>query len=544
MLNEFVLDAGRLVPIEGDPSATAIHVRDGVIVSTGGTELVQRAVENNIEVIDRRNETVLPGFVDPHVHFEHLAVGRARGVDCRYPTCKSVADVLDALASAEPYEGWLLGYGNLFLDSKLADRRLPTREELDSVSTTVPIVIQCGGHMSVLNSAAIRLIPEHVFAAGASGLWGAPRIDRDEHGELTGVVAEVDGHLPIPHPSREERVQHLREGAREIFLRYGVTTLGEMVESLDSAELLDELTHSDDIAQRVRGMLMVPTVAPGPEAIDMVAEDQGKVATAARFALSAIKVFADGGYSARNAAATTPYLEEQAARRFDRGRINLGHNDIRQLLSVARYSDVRLAIHANGARAQQEALQAIIDSGDPLEHQSPRIEHLGNVVQDLSILSMIKRANATPVMQPGFLHAFIGDFVPMVLGDAVQSGRMPLRTILDDAIVPAISSDVGLGADDAQSNPLFTCDVAHRRYSYWGREIEPWESISIEESLRLHTLEAAKSLSLDSVVGSLVPGKQADFIVYDQDPRGAGDEVASLTPQEVYVAGKAVHTNG
>jgi predicted amidohydrolase YtcJ len=90
-------------------------------------------------------------------------------------------------------------------------------------------------------------------------------------------------------------------------------------------------------------------------------------------------------------------------------------------------------------------------------------------------------------------------------------------------------------------NPLFNCGVAVRRQGFWGDAIEPWESISLAEALPLHGIEAAKALSLDQTLGSLTAGKEADFILYEEDPLTYAGDLAELVPSEVYMHGEAVH---
>ncbi|WP_449281706.1 amidohydrolase [Leucobacter sp.] len=534
-MREYVIEFGRAIPYEGDPTISTMHVRDGRILRTGHRDLVASAEQNGIPYIDRRESVALPGFVDSHLHFDMYAARRSQNsVDCGYPRCKSIDEILQALSDAEPHRGWIIGHANLFLDQKIADHRLPDRRDLDRVSKTTPIILHCGGHISVLNSAAIALIPEQVFDAGLAGLWGAPRVERDENGELNGRFAEITGHLPIPEPTREEHAAALVEEGRR-YLARGVTTIGEMTESRLSLELLEELTADERLQLRVRSMLVARAIAPEEQVIAMAAEDAGRARSAAKFAISGVKMFSDGGYSSRNAATLTEYLATEAVRPHDRGRINLSYGELRRLIALSREQDVQLAIHANGARAQKEVLNAIIDSGDPFLHRRIRIEHLGNLVPELSMLDDIKRSNAIPVMNPGFLYVFIGDFVPVVLGDVARSGRMPTRTILDDGIVPVFASD------GSHVNPLFNCGVAVRRRGFWGDEIEPWESISLAEALPLHGIEAAKALSLDQVLGSLTEGKEADFILYDEDPLASAGDLADLVPSEVYMHGEVVH---
>jgi predicted amidohydrolase YtcJ len=211
-------------------------------------------------------------------------------------------------------------------------------------------------------------------------------------------------------------------------------------------------------------------------------------------------------------------------------------------LHASRRHDVQLAVHANGTRAQDEIIAALLSVPNPHDHPSVRIEHAGNILGARADLVQWRRANVTPITQPGFLYNFVGDFVPMLLGDAGTKGRLPLRTMIEDGIVPVASTDVGLGAEEEQSNPLFSIWECTARRSYWGRVIEEEESIGFAQALRLHTLEAARALGIDDKVGSVEPGKYADLVVLDRDPRRVPvDELRQIQVDSVYLAGREVH---
>ena len=145
--SEFVL-TGRIATVSGTSDAEAILVRDGLVAEVGDAGLAVRAADAGIPVRDAGDRLIVPGFVDPHMHLQHLAVGSGRGVDCRVPTVRTIADVLDSLSAAKSTVAdadWLIGYGNLFFDQKIAERRHPTRHELDSVSNCTPIALHLGG---------------------------------------------------------------------------------------------------------------------------------------------------------------------------------------------------------------------------------------------------------------------------------------------------------------------------------------------------------------------------------------------------------------
>jgi predicted amidohydrolase YtcJ len=528
---------GRIATVAGAADAQAMLVRDGRITEVGDRRIVEQARHAGIEVRTFDDQLIVPGFVDPHVHLRHLSTGRGRGVDCRFPHCLSIADVLDALRDGlGRISGgdWLIGYGNLFFDQKIADRRFPTRAELDQVSSSVPIVLHLGGHASVLNTAALRLAGVERFLSGAAGGWGSPVVDVDEHGEPTGLVAEIDPMLPIPEPDPADLEDYVAQTYADLFTRYGVTTIGEMVERVDTADLLSGLIASDRMQARAVLYVMVPAALPLADAIAWATENR---TISQRVSTAGLKMFADGGYSSRNAASKTPYAIDHAPHPGYHGVLNLTYPTLRAAIEGTRAAGMQLAVHTNGTAAQEEVLTAVLGAGDPVGHPPVRIEHLGNVVADTADIAGWRRANVRPVLQPAFLYNFVGDFVPMLLGDAGMRGRLPLRSILDGGVLPAASSDVALGAEDEQSNPLFGIWCLLARRSYWQRHIEPTESITFSEALRLFTLEGAKALDLDDQIGSLEPGKRADFVVFDRDPRAHVDDLLRTAVDSVYLDG-------
>lgn len=540
--SQFVL-TGRIATVSGASDAEAILVRDGLIAEVGDAGIAVRAADAGIPVRDAGDRLILPGFVDPHMHLQHLAVGTGRGVDCRVPTVRTIADVLDALGAARSAVAsgdWLIGYGNLFFDQKIAERRHPTRQELDSVSRSTPIALHLGGHATVLNTAALELAEVDRFMSGAAGAWGAPVVDLDSSGQPTGLVAEIDPLLPIPQPDSDVVAGYLETTFRERLTRYGVTTFGEMVESRQAAETLDRLIAGDRIAARGVFYAMTPSSMPLREAAQWTANYSGS-AGSDRFKAGGIKIFADGGYSSRNAATRTPYVRDHSPRPGYRGRLNLTHSALREAIDISRAFDVQLAVHTNGTRAQDEILTAVADSRQLPSHRRVRVEHLGNVLGAADDVAKWRTTGVIPVLQPAFLHNFVGDYVPMLLGDVGMIGRLALRTILDEGVIPAASSDIGLGSEIEQSNPLFGIWCCLARQGYWGRQVEPEQAISFAEALRLFTLEGARALGLEHRIGSLEVGKCADIVVLDRDPRGDLDQLRETAADTVYVGGVEVY---
>jgi predicted amidohydrolase YtcJ len=539
---------GNVVTMTAAPNARVVYVENGKIAGVGDDAYAVELRRNGVTVHDLGERTILPGFIDPHVHFAQYAAGTHRGIDCRVPTCKTIADVLDALRAGlnagRTVGDWLIGYGNLFFDQKLAEHRLPTRQELDSVSRTTAIVLHCGGHVSVLNTAALALAGVERFISGGEGLWGSPVVHLDDAGQPTGVVAEIDGLLPIPESSPEELTRFYSDTFRRDFLAHGVTAIGEMAESAHEVEALDKAVADGSLNGRIALYAMAPSLLPAQAACDWVSGFSSRSGSERVWARG-VKVFADGGYSARNAASLDDYSRDHSPRPGYRGKLNLSRGALMETIRTARHKKVQVAIHTNGTRAQREAIEAILALGDAHAHPPVRIEHLGNVLDSVDEIASWRAANVIPVMQPGFLHNFIGDYLPMLFPATGTTGRLPLRTVLHEGMSPVISSDITLGGEPEATNPLHTIWSAVSRRSYWGHHIEPEESISVAQALRLHTIEAAKVIGLDHLAGSLEPGKAADLVVLDRDPHTVPEaDLKNIRVHRTYVNGILAYSGG
>jgi hypothetical protein len=539
---------GRVLPMTADrlEAVEAVGVADGAIVAAGAAEQVrQTAPDGGVEVLDFGDRTVMPGFIDGHAHVEIAARTRASMVDCRAPRCRTVEDVLQALRDgkdmAEVNGGWLVGQGNLFLDQKLADKRLPTRDDLDSVSSTMPIVLRAGGHRSVLNSAAFERAGLDRFEDGGEGLMGSAVIEADEHGCPTGVVAEIDNALPIPPMSEDALRDAIEHHTRELFTAYGVTSIGEITESKQGVAAHDHLAAAGKLHARLSLLLWSPGTFTFEEALDWRTTLDLK-ATPDRLRVQGIKMFADGGYSARNAATRKPYVEPYALEPGSRGRVNLPRDTIADAVRRSREAGLQLAVHANGERAQDEVCHGVIAAGPLGDGDLPtRIEHAGNFVTDDAAPTLWAEAGIVPMPQAVFLYNF-GDFFPVYLGDHGAHGRFPFRTLLDAGWRLSASSDVHLGADEEQTNPLFGVWCTMKRQSFLGDILEPEQAITLDEALLMHTRYAAEALCVADERGTLERGRLADVIVLDRDIRSASvDELRDVKVDRVYLGGELVY---
>ena len=529
----------------GDEAPTTnprgVAVADGRILELVGEDGIEHLRGSKTVVHDFGNRPLLPGFIDVHAHTEVACRSMHGTVDCRAPACQSVNDVLEALTEARRKErgsDWLVGQANLFFDRKLAEGRLPTRDELDTVSTKIPIALRAGGHITVLNSKALEVagIDEHYLPPDSS-VTGRPVVVHDECGCPTGVVKEMDNLLPIPQPDTNDLRQALRVGIRTLFTEYGVTSIGEISETLAGVSAMDALARQDELDARLSVYLWAPGTVSLEDALDWRSHlSLGASEDVVR--IQGVKLFADGGYSAKSAAVKQPYIGEEG----HRGDIALTEEFMARALEETRKAGLQLAIHANGDRAQEWLCDVIAaHGGSPSGAIRTRIEHAGNFRPEPETTESWRRAGIIPVPQPVFLYTF-GDYFADYLGPYGNLGRFPFAELLAEGWRLSGSSDVWVGSEREATNPLFSVWCAVKRESYTRQIIDPNQRVSVHEALRMQTIDAASVMGIESSRGSLAPGKLADIVVLNKDPYTVPvDDIPEIAVDAVYMGGSPRH---
>lgn len=528
---------GKVVTLAGAgaPDRRELTVESGILAESDG--------DQSAPAVDFGDRVIMPGFVDAHTHAEVAALALATMADCRAPGVTSIGDVLDVLRQhlrRVPENGWLIGQGNLFLDQKLAERRLPTRDELDTVSSVVPIAIRAGGHVSAVNSRALQLIGFE-FDDPQESFMGPATVVRDADGRATGVVSELDSQFPVELPEPGELRRIMADGIDELYTRRGVTTIGEITETLEGAQAIVDAVVAGEVSSRVRLYFWAPGTLPLEAALDWRSHLRVPDGNE-RIRVDGVKLFTDGGFSGRTAAMLTPYVDEWALTPGSTGELAMTEAQLKNWLQRILDAGLDPIVHTCGERAQRVLVEVLLEMGLG-ESSGVRIrsEHSPNFISEFETIDYWVRGGLVPVTNPGFIQA-IGLSLPQYIGAPAERGRFPYRSILDRGLRIGAGSDMHMGGDPRQTNPFFGIWCAVTRTGFGGELVEPDEAISVEEGMLMHTLYAAESMGVADRVGSLEAGKSADFIVLDRDPRAVPpDELLEIQVDFVYVGGKLVY---
>ena len=481
------------------PKASTVAVRDGVISWVGCDQDLDRIVRDTGRVVDCEGRTLVPGFVDAHMHLLAYAAS-LRDVHCGPDAVRSIADIRRAIAERArdaPAGAWIVGRG--YEDTALLERRHPTRRELDA-ATSLPVrLVHGSGHACVLNSAALALIG--IGADTPDPVDGV--IVRDASGEPTGLLLEMEAYLDgrIPRRSRGEFEAGVRQ-ACERLAALGVTSVVDATpsNSVERWETFRTLRLDDVPLPRIVMMAGYAHLEGFLEA------GMGYGYGDDTLHLGHVKIVVT---------ATTGVLHPQP-------------EELTAMVARAHAAGFPVAIHAVEAEAVEASARAIAEA----RRERPiafvdRIEHCSECPPEL--LELVRRAGAAVCTQPAFVH-YRGDKYLDGTPEDVQPWLYAMRSLLDAGVAVAVGSDAPVVGPD----PMVGVGAAVTRRTRSGRRVASAQAVTTMEALRAYTLGAARVSGLGGVAGSIEVGKRADFALLNADPTMAAvDEIRRIRARVV-----------
>jgi len=517
-----ILVNGKIVTVDGkDTVMEAVAVKDGRILKVGPTAEIKRLAGDRTQVIDLKGKTVLPGFVDSHEHCITKGL-QTDYVNCASPPMKTIEDIVKALAAkaAQKKKGeWVVGSG--WDESKLKEKRFPTRYDLDKASTSHPIYIgRAGGHNSVANSLALKLGGINKDTPQPKG----GRIEKDAAGEPTGRLDEIAAmslvRNNIPSPSPEEAVELMVRNwpaVEEELLSWGLTTVDEAHIKAREALAYQELLKQGKLHMRVG--LMLDGMAPYSGYATSDLSRQGLrtgFGWGDKLSVIGVKLGVDGAMGSHTAAFHEPYENEPE----NRGIIRVTQEELTDEVVRCHLAGLRTCIHAIGDWAVDIALNAVEEAlkRNPWEDHRHRIEHAGYLEKPQ--LERMKRLGVLPSESIGFCYP-IGDSHLWALGEHRMSGYYPMRSLKEHGIIAGGNSD-GFGENWAITG-IYGCVT---RRTMGGEVLAEEQAISVMDAIRVYTINGAYLEGTEKEKGSLEPGKLADVVVLDRD-------ILTIDPREI-----------
>lgn len=536
---ELVVVNARVITIDARQSrAEAFAIQNGRFFAVGSNADIRNLVRQGTPVWDARGATIVPGFIDTHNHavgttlLYEVLVGNPFEVE--FVTIDSIVEKLRAHAAKTRPGYWVEGY--FFDDTKLKGGQQLTGRDLDRVSKEHPVAVHHrGGHTSYYNSRAFELAGINSGTANPPG----GTFDREATGALSGRVTDNANNLLFRAGKRQpfriensaadapaDPLQRERAGLAYIskmFARYGVTTVhheGGSLAAMQQVRASGELRHR--ISYEANGKELDAMIAAGLES--------GFGDEWIRFGATS-EHLVDGSFSERTMALSVNYPGTTY-----KGNITTTQEDLNAWVEKVHRAGIQANCHANGDVAIDMYLTALERAQKifPRTDARPKITHC-TLIND-ALVRRIRALDAVPALFTTYAYYNSDKFA--FYGEDLMKRCMAFRTMLDAGIHVAAGSDFSPGPFD----PRMAIQGMVTRTGWDGKTWGANQKITLDEAIRVNTLNGAYNSHEENDKGSIAANKLADYVVIAEDLRATpADRIKDVKIVRTVVGGKTVY---
>lgn len=507
----------------------ALAVQEEKILATGSEDEIQNAYPD-FERINGHKKTLLPGLIDAHAHVMGLGIQELDVNVAGIESLDETLQMIESFASENSDREWITGRGwNQVL---WEENEFPAANDLDEVVSDRPVFLtRIDGHAGWANTKAMDLagIDQETENPGGG------RINRNEDGEATGVFIDSAMNL-IENVIAEKTEEDYREAlqlAMDEMSKHGLTSVHDAGIDTSDWQLYTDFADNNDLTTRIYAMIS------GTGATFEALSEKGPIKNYGNDMLSlrSVKLYSDGALGSRGAAMLNDYSDDPG----NQGLLFHTQEEMNQMLMKGASKGYQMNVHAIGDAGNRqvldgfEYLQNELGDQDSLRH---RIEHAQVVAlediprfEELDLIASIQPTHATSDM----------NMAEERVGSERIQGAYAWQRFLDQGTAIAAGSDFPV--EDV--NPFYGLYSAVTRKDHEGMPPGGWyseQSLSRIEALRAFTVDAAYAGHQDHLIGTLEPGKWADFIVIDRDYfEVSTSEIWQIEVLETWVAGKQVY---
>jgi len=529
---DLILLHGHILTLDSiDSVAQAIAIRHGIIVKVGtDAEVLEFAGHvPGMHVIDLHGHTATPGLIDTHAHIAEGGVEELYGVKLSDATsvAEIVARIKAKIALLKPGE-WVTGSG--WDEGKLAERRYVTAADLDAVAPNNPVwLVHTTGHYGVANSFALKLA--HI--TGATGDPTAGTIDRDAHGNPTGVLKEDSAMEPVTRLIPPTTPEQMRQGIlyiQKVLHSEGMTAVKDpditqihwdaYKSLLDQGQLKERicvLWHAGSTLESARKALS--EIKAVPRVPESLGDD--------RLLSCGVKIYMDGSGGARTGWVYDDWLRNgmtpdvTGSGAGNRGYPQVDPGVYREMVRLFHQNGVPVGTHAVGDRA----MDWVVDSYALVEQEQPRAGLRHSIIHAnlptphaLEVMANLQKQYDAgyPEMQPGFLW-WIGDIYAASYGSKRGLRLEPLKTLQSRGILWSGGSDYFVTPVAARYGLWASAARQTAKGTYGLHPFGMTETVDIHTALRSYTAWGARQMFLESKIGTLEVSKKADIAIWDRD---------------------------
>jgi predicted amidohydrolase YtcJ len=518
---ELILHNGNIWTVDAaQPRAQAVAIAHGRFLAVGSNSDVLNFAGAGVRKIDLGGKTVLPGFIDAHSHPAQAGTLHLRMVDCDLRSIQAIQAALRERAAKTPAGEWVLGFK--YDDTKTEEGRALTIADLDAAVPDHPVHIQHrGGHTAYANSLAFR-------KAGIDEKTPDPHGGQISHdpatGKLSGRVAEsANNYFEKAIPLQFSR-DDCREGVKlisKMLARTGITSATEAQGTPNDLRAYQDAHEAGELLYRAYNFINYHFLD------EMIAAGVRTGLGDEWVRVGAVKLVCDGSISERTARLSTPY----EGRPNDYGILVMTEDEMYTNGRKAHLAGWQIGTHANGDVGIDTTLRVY----ERLQHESPRrdprfrLEHCTVVNDDL--IARMKALGAIPT--PFSTYVYYHGEKMRYYGAERLNHMFALRSFIDAGIRPTQASDYPPGPFE----PMMALQSEVTRTDSNGNLWGPKQRITIEEAIRVGTLNGAHASYEENIKGSIEAGKLADLVVLGRDPFHENPSTLVTIPIERTMAG-------
>ena len=506
---DIVLKNGNVITVDKENRiCEAVAIKGNKIVYVGNDRDVVEWIDGQTKIIDLKGRSLLPGFIDSHLHLGMRGLNAAVIIDCNSDDIRSIKCIQEKIkktAENMPKGVWIKATG--YEQSKLIEKRHPTRDDLDEVAPYNPVQLtRCCLHMGVYNTKALEIAeitgPE-LFAPG--------EVVVDNNGRMTGLLKErACTYMWKKVVYTEEEYLKAFKAANDLFLSYGITSIHDAGFYGEDTIGLFQKAYEENVI-KVRMYHLLYNAYGKKETIDWISN---WISTGIRgglgnnhFKLGHVKILLDGSSSGPSCSTKLPYSHDASVK----GIQLYTQEEASEIIIKAHNAGYNITAHAVG----DAAVEIVVTAIEQAMKQNPRscrhrIEHCA--LTDEELLNRIAKAGIVVISNPGFFNENAEAYV-QYYGERVNY-MFPLKSYREKGIITALGSD----APVIEANPMIglysAIERADKRSGVVAGENQ---KIEMMDAIRMYTYNGAYASCEENIKGSIELGKLADLVILTEN---------------------------
>lgn len=498
---EIILYNGTIFTINPkEPTAQALAIADGRLIAVGSNADILRMATARTKKIDLSFKTVLPGFIDAHSHPAYSGLAHLKKVDCDLRSINDIKEAIRQKAASTPKGKWVEGFK--YDDTKTIEGRKINISDLDDAAPEHPVRISHrGGHTNFCNSLAFKMANVNESTPNPQG----GEFEKTPEGKLTGCVKETAADVfdkLIPDIATRSEKQEGVKLISKMMAKTGITSVTDAGGTPDFLQAYEDAYEAGELDVRIYCMIrhihIDKMIAAGVRT--GMGNDWVKI--------GGMKMACDGSISERTARLSQPYT----GRPNDYGILMMDEEQLYPDAKKAYDAGWQIGIHANGDVGIDTTLKLYerLHKENPKKDPRFRIEHC-TMIND-NLIQRMKKLGVIPT--PFSTYVYYHGEKMKAYGEERLKNMFALRSFLNAGIRPTQASDYPPGPFEPMMALQSSVTRTDMKGTVWGAN----QKVTIEEAIKIGTINGAYASYEERSKGSLEAGKLADLVVLGRNP--------------------------